>query len=118
MTELHLDGAEKPFPGLMDLFAPLSALAEAPPSWIQRLVAARGIYLLTCPRDGSLYVGSAAAEGGSWQRWTDYRVNGHGGNVALIGRDPATSPSASCRSRVQPIRPRTSSPWTMSGSAS
>jgi hypothetical protein len=89
ITELHLAGVEEPFPGMLELAKPLSELADAPPGWIQRLAAARGVYLLACPRDGSLYVGSAAAEGGFWSRWAEYRANGHGGNVALVGRDPS-----------------------------
>lgn len=89
VTELHLNVAEQPFPGLMELALPLSELADVPPSWIQRLAATKGVYLLTCPRDGSLYVGSATAEGGFWSRWEAYRANGHGGNVGLIGREPS-----------------------------
>jgi hypothetical protein len=46
------------------------------------------VYLLACPRTGELYVGSATATGGFWSRWSEYRRNGHGGNVALIGREP------------------------------
>lgn len=86
VTELRIDSVEAPFPGLMGIAAPLSALGDAPPAWAQRLAAARGVYLLTCPRDGSLYVGSATGEGGFWNRWAEYRANGHGGNVALKGR--------------------------------
>jgi hypothetical protein len=89
VTELHLDTAEQPFPGLMELSSSLSGLADVPPSWIQRLSAAKGVYLLTCPRDGSLYVGSATAEGGFWARWENYRSNRHGGNEGLIGREPS-----------------------------
>lgn len=88
VTELHLDAAERPFPGLMEIALPLSLVAEAPPSWIQRLAEARGIYLLTCPRTGELYVGSATAAGGFWSRWAEYAADGHGGNVALKGREP------------------------------
>lgn len=89
ITELHLSASEEPFPGMLQLAKPVSQLADAPPGWIQRLSDARGIYLLACPRDGSLYVGSATAQGGFWSRWAEYRANGHGGNVALIGRDPS-----------------------------
>lgn len=88
VTELHLGAAEAPFPGFMVLSAPLSIIAEAPPSWVERLSEARGVYLLACPRTGELYVGSATAEGGFWSRWSEYRRNGHGGNVALVGREP------------------------------
>ncbi|WP_223799738.1 GIY-YIG nuclease family protein [Sphingomonas nostoxanthinifaciens] len=45
--------------------------------------------MLTCPRDGSLYVGSATSPGGFWARWAEYRANGHGGNVALRDRPPS-----------------------------
>lgn len=89
VTELHLDGVERPFPGLMALSTPLSTLDGAPPSWIENLARAKGVYLLTCPRDGSLYVGSAIGEGGFWARWAEYRANGHGGNVALRAREPS-----------------------------
>lgn len=87
IAELHLDSRDQPFPGLMSLVTPLSSLAGMAPTWIERLIAAKGVYLLTCPRDGSLYVGSATAEGGFWSRWEAYRANGHGGNVALAGRE-------------------------------
>lgn len=87
ITELHLDQTEQPFPGLMAIASPLSVIAEAPPGWIQRMTDAHGVYLLACPRTGELYVGSATGKGGFWSRWQDYRRNGHGGNVALVGRE-------------------------------
>jgi hypothetical protein len=89
ITELRLDAVEQPFPGIMDLTSPLSALDTAPASWALPLAAAKGVYLLSCPRDGSLYVGSATGEGGFWSRWAEYRANGHGGNVALRDREPS-----------------------------
>nr|AGU10882.1 hypothetical protein [uncultured organism] len=89
ITELHRAAAQAPFPGLMALSAPLSLLSDAPPSWIEAMAGARGVYLLSCPRDGSLYGGSAMAEGGFWARWSDYGANGYGGNVALRGREPS-----------------------------
>lgn len=88
VTELHLDQAEQPFPGYMALNAPLSVIAECPAGWVQPLSEASGVYLLACPRTGELYVGSATAVGGFWSRWQEYRRTGHGGNVALIGREP------------------------------
>ena len=87
VTELHLGAPEEPFPGIMEVNAPLSSLSDAPPGWIQRLAAAKGVYLLSSPHDGSLYVGSAIGDGGFWPRWMEYRSNGHGGNVALVGRE-------------------------------
>jgi hypothetical protein len=88
ITELHLDQTERPFPGLMAIASPLSVLGDAPSGWVQRLADARGVYLLACPRSGELYVGSATGAGGFWSRWEEYRRNGHGGNVALVGREP------------------------------
>ena len=87
ISELHRDVAEAPFPGLLALTAPLSQLDAAPPSWMESLSAARGVYLLICPRDGSHYIGSATGAGGFWARWSEYRANGHGGNVAMIERE-------------------------------
>jgi hypothetical protein len=88
VTELHIGAAEEPFPGYMDFAAPLSAISEAPPTWVQRLSEAKAVYLLACPRTGELYVGSASGAGGFWSRWQDYRRTGHGGNAALISREP------------------------------
>jgi hypothetical protein len=88
ITELHLDAAERPFPGFLELAASLSFLADAPPSWHQKLASAKGVYLLTCPQSGELYVGSATAAGGFWSRWQEYRRNGQGGNAALVDRQP------------------------------
>jgi hypothetical protein len=87
VTELRLQQTEEPFPGFMMIAPNLSSLPQLPPTWAERLATAKGVYLLSCPRDGSLYVGSATAEGGFWSRWNDYRTNGHGGNVALKGRE-------------------------------
>jgi len=88
ISELHLNESEEPFPGFMSIAVPLSAIAEAPTGWIQRLAEARGVYLLACPRNGELYVGSATAVGGFWTRWQEYLRNGHGGNIALVNREP------------------------------
>ncbi len=89
VTELHLDQAEQPFPGYMALSASLSVIAESPAGWVQRLSEAGGIYLLACPRTGELYVGSATAAGGFWARWQEYLRSGHGGNIALMDREPS-----------------------------
>ena len=89
ITELHLDIGEKPFPGLLAINMPLSQLATLPSTWIEHLAAAKGVYLLSCPRDGSRYVGSASAAGGFWARWSSYLANGHGGNISLIDREPS-----------------------------
>ncbi len=59
-----------------------------PPSWRAILAASRGVYLLVCPKTREHYVGAAHGEGGFLARWREYLVNQHGGNVALIGRNP------------------------------
>lgn len=87
IVELHADAITRLFPGLMQLVAPLSIIAEAPVTWIDALSAARGVYLLTCPRTGEAYVGSATGTGGFWGRWSAYHADGHGGNVALVARE-------------------------------
>lgn len=89
ITELHIGAADAPFPGLMQIGAPLSIIAESPSTWIRHLSEARGVYLLACPRTGELYVGSATGEGGFWSRWAEYRRTGHGGNIALMAREPS-----------------------------
>lgn len=52
-------------------------------SWKTALSSVAGVYLITDKHTGKLYVGSATGEGGIWQRWKDYSMNGHGGNVEL-----------------------------------
>lgn len=52
-------------------------------SWRTALSNVAGVYLVTDPVDGKLYVGSATGEGGIWTRWCQY-VDGHGSNVELL----------------------------------
>ncbi|MCZ4279933.1 GIY-YIG nuclease family protein [Kiloniella laminariae] len=52
-------------------------------SWYNSLSSVSGIYLITDLNSGKMYVGSATGEGGIWQRWVDYSLTGHGGNVEL-----------------------------------
>ncbi|MEQ8205134.1 MAG: GIY-YIG nuclease family protein [Woeseia sp.] len=52
-------------------------------SWRTALSNVAGVYLISDTDSGQLYVGSASGEGGFWQRWSDYAVTGHGGNVEL-----------------------------------
>jgi hypothetical protein len=53
------------------------------PSWRAALANVGGVYLISDTETGKLFVGSAAGAGGLWQRWNDYAVTGHGGNVEL-----------------------------------
>lgn len=52
-------------------------------SWRTALSNVAGVYLISDPTDGKLYVGSATGEGGIWGRWSQY-VDGHGNNVELF----------------------------------
>lgn len=58
-------------------------VARSIESWQSALSSVGGVYLISDAGSGKLYVGSAAGEGGIWQRWTDYSKSGHGGNVEL-----------------------------------
>jgi GIY-YIG catalytic domain len=52
-------------------------------SWRTALSNVAGVYLISDPADGKLYVGSATGEGGIWARWSQY-VDGHGKNIELL----------------------------------
>lgn len=51
-------------------------------SWRTALSNVAGVYLISDPESGKLYVGSATGEGGIWARWCQY-ADGHGNNVEL-----------------------------------
>lgn len=79
---------EEAFPGYTAFMANLSTVEALPSGWLAALRAARGIYLLTCPRTQEQYVGSAYGEDGFLGRWLEYARDGHGGNIGLKSRDP------------------------------
>lgn len=80
---------EETFPGYGRFICGLSLIELLPTGWLSALRAARGVYLLTCPRTREQYVGSATGEGGFLGRWLSYVQDGHGGNVGLKSRDPS-----------------------------
>ena len=52
--------------------------------WISALQNQKAVYLITDKCSGKLYVGSAYGENGMLlQRWSNYVMNGHGGNKRL-----------------------------------
>ncbi|WP_295105724.1 GIY-YIG nuclease family protein [uncultured Microbacterium sp.] len=59
-------------------------------AWQTALSSIVGIYLITDTLDGRHYIGKADGAENILQRWRTYATNGHGGNVALKGRDPST----------------------------
>ena len=89
IVELSRTIAEPEFPGFSSFIASLSQIAALPLSWSTALAAARGVYLLACPRNGELYVGSAIGARGFIGRWDAYATDGHGGNMALRAREPS-----------------------------
>lgn len=74
------------FPGYKNFDVPFKTLENAMkqdnPAWRNALTI-KGIYLITDTKTGKKYVGKASGEGGFWQRWSDYILDGHGGDVDL-----------------------------------
>lgn len=89
ILELSRTFQEEAFPGYVRFIGNLSSLEALPKGWIAALTAARGVYLLTCPRTREQYVGSATGESGFFGRWLTYIRDGHGGNLGLKSRDPS-----------------------------
>ena len=89
VLEIRRAFREPDFPGYLSFLAPLSTIPSLPGGWAQALRAARGVYVLTCPKTKEQYVGSAFGEGGFLGRWLEYAETGHGGNVALKSREPS-----------------------------
>ncbi len=84
IVEIRRMVSEPTFPGFLQFRERLSLLGSVPQAWRQALSAVCGVYLLTCPRTGRQYVGSAGSDGGFWGRWEDYIASGHGGNKRMI----------------------------------
>ena len=84
ILEIRRNENEPPFPGFLDFREQLSRLASVPMKWREALASVSGIYLLTCPRTGKQYVGSAHGAAGFWGRWEEYASRGHGGNRRMM----------------------------------
>jgi hypothetical protein len=89
IIELSASFREPDFPGYTRFLETLASLRTLPLDWATALRAAKGIYLLTCPRTKEQYVGAANGVDGFWGRWQSYIATGHGGNVGLKSRDPS-----------------------------
>lgn len=89
IVELTKVFQEDEFPGYAGFISSLAALPSLPLGWHTALSAARGVYLLTCPRTREQYVGSAYGADGFLGRWQVYLQGGHGGNVGLKSREPS-----------------------------
>lgn len=89
VLEVRTEFKEPEFPGFLNFIEQLSRLERLPRAWTTALRAAKGVYLLSCPKTKEQYVGSASGGEGFWQRWEEYTRNGHGGDIALKSRDPS-----------------------------
>jgi hypothetical protein len=87
IIELRREFKEPDFPGFLNFREPLSKIEGLPKIWIEILKRTAGVYLLTCPKTKEQYVGSACGGEGFWQRWMQYAVSGHGGNISLKSRE-------------------------------
>ncbi len=79
--------AELSHPG--ELMLSVADIRELPMTWRVRISQWRGIYLITDISDGARYVGAAYGSDNLWQRWSEYSISGHGGDVLLKTRDAA-----------------------------
>ncbi|KQP53682.1 GIY-YIG nuclease family protein [Methylobacterium sp. Leaf108] len=89
VLEVRTEFKEPEYPGHLAFMKSLSEIEVLPESWKVALAAAKGVYLLTCPKTREVYVGSATGAGGFLSRWQEYTRTGHGGNVRLKVRDPS-----------------------------
>ncbi|MCQ2534927.1 MAG: GIY-YIG nuclease family protein [Clostridia bacterium] len=75
------------FPGYRNIDLPFktleSIMKKDAVAW-KNALSIKGIYLITDTKTGKKYVGKADGENGIWQRWGDYILTGHGGDVDLI----------------------------------
>ncbi len=80
---------DPPFPGFLYFQESLSSIEALPRGWREALASVRGVYLLTDPKTGENYVGSATGDHGFLARWFEYAATGHGGNVRMKAREAA-----------------------------
>jgi len=77
----------EPFPGYENVkikFELLKSIVQQEEkSWKTALTIVKGIYLISDLSNGKLYIGSAYGEKAIWNRWQEYILNGHGGNIIL-----------------------------------
>ena len=79
---------EEKFIGYLAFISQLSEIDHLPNSWIDHLREAKGVYLLTCPRTGENYVGSATGEGGFHSRWQQHAAMS-GDAIRFKTREPS-----------------------------
>ena len=76
-----------PFPQYNNVILPYADLClivkQQEAGWKAALSNVQGVYLIADQATGRLYVGSAYGVGGIWQRWMNYALTGHGGNIEI-----------------------------------
>lgn len=85
LLEIRREVFTEPFPGYDKVnisWLELSVVIDTD-SWKTALENQKGVYLITDRSTGKMYVGSATGEKMLWGRWSDYILNGHGGNKEL-----------------------------------
>lgn len=88
VTEITRVFEEPQWPGYLVFRDRLSNIMQLPVPWLNQLSEARGVYVLTCPKTGEWYIGSASSDDGGFRgRWEQYARDGHGGNVILKSRE-------------------------------
>ena len=87
IIEIRKAIVDPPFPGYLNFIENFSRIAVLPQTWIELLRAAKGVYVLTCPRNKELYIGSAYGDSGFYGRWAEEARDGHGGNLQLKNRE-------------------------------
>jgi hypothetical protein len=82
------------FPGFKKVHLSMQDLTrhvrQGSSTWRAALSSVAGVYLVSDPQSGKLYVGSATGEGGIWARWSQYVDGKVGGNKQLrdlVGTD-------------------------------
>jgi hypothetical protein len=88
VLELRREIREDEFPGYLRFVTKLSELERLPSRWKDLLTQAKGVYVITCPRDKEHYVGSAGGREGFFGRWMQHLTIG-GDAVQFEKREPS-----------------------------
>jgi len=88
ILEIRKREAEPDFPGYLVFLEHLSDIKGTFGSWMNRLKEAKGVYIITCPRTGEHYIGSATGEGGFYARWVEHYSKG-GDAIIFKSREPS-----------------------------
>lgn len=74
IVEIKREYSDPAFPGYLQFIDSLSRIATLPPTWIEMLKVAKGVYVLTFPRTKELYIGSATGSGGFFGRCSTHEM--------------------------------------------